>query len=101
MKQRKTSAKSALRFFKDKQGVRSTNNPFDFTTPTDQTTLDVTATSEKALNVVAQSDLGQKWQASIGVRIGTLQEVATGEIIVCYLHEVLDVRWVAPDQVAL
>jgi hypothetical protein len=32
MKTRRDAAKSALRFFKDIKGVRSTNNPFDFTT---------------------------------------------------------------------
>lgn len=40
MNTRKQAAKSALKFFKDKQGVRSTNNPFAFTTKANQTTLD-------------------------------------------------------------
>ena len=41
----------------------------------------VTATSQMALNVVAQSDKGQRWQASIGVRVGRIQEIAAGQII--------------------
>lgn len=40
MNTRKNAAKSALKFFSDKKGVRSTNNPFAFTTATDQATLD-------------------------------------------------------------
>lgn len=42
----------------------------------------VTATSAKALQVVEQFDRGQKWQASIGVRIGDLQEIAAGQVVV-------------------
>lgn len=42
----------------------------------------VTAASPKALQVVQQFDLGQKWQASIGVRIGDLQEIAAGQVVV-------------------
>lgn len=41
----------------------------------------VTATSQMALNVVAQSDKGQRWQASIGVRVGTIQDVPAGQMI--------------------
>lgn len=42
----------------------------------------VTATSTMAMNVVAQSDKGQRWQASIGVRVGTIQEVQAGQLII-------------------
>ncbi len=42
----------------------------------------VTATSPKAVQVVEQHDKGQRWQASIGVRIGTLQEVQAGQVVV-------------------
>lgn len=41
----------------------------------------VTATSPKALGVVEQFDKGQRWQASIGVRVGDLQEIAAGQIV--------------------
>lgn len=40
MNTRKQAAKSALKFFKEKKGVRSTNNPFAFTTAANQATLD-------------------------------------------------------------
>lgn len=40
MKARRDAARSALKFFKKIKGVRSTNNPFAFTTANDQTTLD-------------------------------------------------------------
>jgi hypothetical protein len=39
MKERKHGAASALKFFKDKHGVASTNNPFAFTTDADLDTL--------------------------------------------------------------
>lgn len=42
----------------------------------------VTATSNTALGVVTQADSGQRWQASIGVRVGDLQEIAAGQVIV-------------------
>lgn len=42
----------------------------------------VTATSALALDVVAQADKGQRWQASIGIRVGELQEVQAGQVIV-------------------
>jgi len=42
----------------------------------------VTATSATALQVVEQHDKGQRWQASIGVRVGDLQEVKAGAIVV-------------------
>ena len=42
----------------------------------------VTATSEKALQVVAQSDKGQQWQASIGVRVGDVDEIPAGQLVV-------------------
>jgi len=41
----------------------------------------VTATSQLALGVVEQHDKGQRWQASIGVRIGTLQTVDAGHTV--------------------
>lgn len=41
----------------------------------------VTATSDKAVGVVQQFDKGQQWQASIGVRVGDLQEIAAGQIV--------------------
>ena len=40
MKRRRDAAKSALRFFKDKKNVKSTNNPFARTTGADQVRLD-------------------------------------------------------------
>lgn len=42
----------------------------------------VTASSPKALAVVEQHDKGQRWQASIGVRIGQLQEIQAGQVVV-------------------
>lgn len=42
----------------------------------------VTATSTLALDVVAQADKGQRWQASIGIRVGELQEIQAGQVIV-------------------
>ena len=42
----------------------------------------VTATSTLAMDVVTQADKGQRWQASIGVRVGDLQEVQAGQVIV-------------------
>jgi len=39
MKVRKNAAWSAIKFFKDKKSVKSTNNPFAFTTAADQATL--------------------------------------------------------------
>lgn len=42
----------------------------------------VTATSQKAVGVVDQFDKGQRWQASIGVRVGVLQEIQAGQIVV-------------------
>ena len=42
----------------------------------------VTATSQLALDVVAQADKGHRWQASIGIRVGDLQEIQAGQMIV-------------------
>lgn len=42
----------------------------------------VTASSAKAVQVVEQFDKGQKWQASIGVRVGDIQEIAAGQVVV-------------------
>jgi len=39
----------------------------------------VTATFPKPVAVIEQADKGQRWQASIGVRIGTLQEIQAGQ----------------------
>ena len=39
METRKNAARSATKFFKDIKGVRSTNNPFDFTTAAEGQTL--------------------------------------------------------------
>lgn len=47
-----------------------------------QMTGPVTATSVLALDVVAQADKGQRWQASIGIRVGDLQEIQAGQVIV-------------------
>lgn len=47
-----------------------------------QMTGPVTATSVLALDVVAQADKGQRWQASIGIRVGELQEIQAGQLIV-------------------
>ncbi len=42
----------------------------------------VTATSDMASQVVEQHDKGQKWQASIGVRVGDVDEIQAGQIVV-------------------
>ena len=42
----------------------------------------VTATSDMASQVVEQHDKGQKWQASIGVRVGDIDEIQAGQIVV-------------------
>ncbi len=42
----------------------------------------VTATSDMASQVVEQHDKGQQWQASIGVRVGDVDEIQAGEIVV-------------------
>ena len=47
----------------------------------------VTATSDKALQVVAQSDKGQRWQASIGVRVGDVAEIPAGQVVVVNKQE--------------
>ncbi|MEO1993876.1 MAG: hypothetical protein ABGZ17_01205, partial [Planctomycetaceae bacterium] len=47
----------------------------------------VTATSDKALQVVAQSDKGQRWQASIGVRVGAVEEIPAGQVVVVNKQE--------------
>ena len=42
----------------------------------------VTATFPKPLLVLEQHDKGQRWQASIGVRVNELQEVPSGTVVV-------------------
>lgn len=41
----------------------------------------VTATSAKALTVVAQADKGQQWQASIGARVIEQEEIPAGQTV--------------------
>lgn len=41
----------------------------------------VTATSAKALTVVAQADKGQQWQASIGTRVIEQEEIPAGQTV--------------------
>jgi hypothetical protein len=55
MKARRDAAKSALRFFKDIKGVRSTNNPFAGTTAEDQRTMNAYRRDRNRENTFAQS----------------------------------------------
>ena len=55
LKRRKNAAKSALRYFTDKKSVKSTNNPFAFTTDRDQDTLDDYRDDPDTENSIAQS----------------------------------------------
>jgi hypothetical protein len=55
MKARRDAAKSALMYFKKIKGVRSTNNPFAFTTDNDQNTLDGYRDDSNRSNTIMQS----------------------------------------------
>lgn len=91
LKRRRDAAKSALRFFKDKKPIKSTNNPFAFTT--DEQDFQLGAYRDDMRNGVSDNSVVQSFEDAAYYQVGNCDEKGR----ICYSSLISNPRIPPPE----